>query len=290
MFFQSYSNNNCIMAAVEAPFDKEFGFLKFHDDVGFEGQDKVSVKRTAYWSHCGPLIDTSEGLPSTFHDFEKRTFTGSVQNRLIPFLSRANSVLREKGFQHYFLTIRASTPTHEFDRPRWHTDELFFTDTLPGTRLGLKSPYSQAHQNNGTNWKICTTLLGPSTLFLPHQHQSSAREAQESARRAASTEHNCSFLTCIACAAASNAVRNELVATLGRCGAEVAELGECAVFKVGREFGAVHSEPCMSEGETGRVFVNVVPGTEGELKELMGRWGMEFPRQWEFPRQLGIGN
>jgi hypothetical protein len=46
----------------------------------------------------------------------------------------------------------------------------------------------------------------------------------------------------------------------------------------------------MSEGNSGRVFVNVVPGTEGELMELMGRWGMEFPRQWEFPRQLGIGD
>ncbi|RFN44794.1 hypothetical protein FIE12Z_10988 [Fusarium flagelliforme] len=276
------------MAAVEVPFDKEFGFLKFHDDVGFQGQDEIAVKRTAYWSHCGPLIDTSDALPSTFLDFETRTFTGSVQDRLVPFLNRANSVLHEKGFQHYFLTIRASTPTHDFDRPRWHTDELFFTDTLPGTRLGLKSSYTKAHQNNGTNWKICTTLLGPSTLFLPHQHQSSAREAQETARRAASTDHNCSFLTCIACAAASDAVRNELASTLAPCGAEVAELGECAVFKVGREFGAVHSEPCMSEGETGRVFVNVVPGTEGELKELMERWGMEFPRQWEFPRHLGI--
>ncbi|CAG7555221.1 unnamed protein product [Fusarium equiseti] len=278
------------MAAVEAAFDTEFSFLKFANHDEFQCQDEIAVKRTAYWSHCGPLIDTSEGLPSTFHDFGKRTFTGSVQDRLIPFLNRANSVLRDKGFQHYFLTIRASTPTHKFDRPRWHTDELFFTDTLPGTRLGLKSPYEKAHQNNGMNWKICTTLLGPSTLFIPQAHQSSARTAQESARHAASTEHNCSFITCIACAAASDAVRNELAATLGPCGAEVAELGECAVFKVGRELGAVHSEPCMSEGNSGRVFVNVVPGTEAELKELMGRWGMEFPRQWEFPRPLGIGD
>jgi hypothetical protein len=32
--------------------------------------------------------------------------------------------------------------------------------------------------------------------------------------------------------------------------------------------------------EQGRVFVNVVPGTEEQLRGLMSRWGMEFPRAW----------
>ena len=53
--------------------------------------------------------------------------------------------------------------------------------------------------------------------------------------------------------------------------------GEMAFFRVGRREGAVHSEPpCGME----RVFVNVVPGGEEELRELMARWGRRFPRAW----------
>lgn len=56
-----------------------------------------------------------------------------------------------------------------------------------------------------------------------------------------------------------------------------ARRGECAFFRVGEEDGAVHSEP-MSHGD--RIFVNVVPGCEGDLRGLMGKWGMEYPRAW----------
>lgn len=55
--------------------------------------------------------------------------------------------------------------------------------------------------------------------------------------------------------------------------------GECCFFKVGDGVGAVHSEPRMDGGE--RVFVNIVPGREEELREIMGKWGMEeWPRAW----------
>jgi hypothetical protein len=32
--------------------------------------------------------------------------------------------------------------------------------------------------------------------------------------------------------------------------------------------------------DVNRVFVNVVPGSEEQLRKLIGRWGMEFPRSW----------
>ncbi|EKJ74581.1 hypothetical protein FPSE_05331 [Fusarium pseudograminearum CS3096] len=247
-------------------------------------QDDINVKRTAYWCHSGPLLDVSKALPPTFYEFETQVLTGSIHNILIPFLAHINNLLVAKGVRHYFFTIRASVPTHEFDRPRWHTDELFFTEApngvLLGTRLGLKSISDKYAHNDGTNWKICTTLLGPSTLFIPPNHQSEARKRQDSASKNASTEHECLSIRCVGCAAAADAVREELATTLGPFGAEAASLGECAMFKIGRDFGAVHSEPCMSEGSSGRIFVNVVPGTEKELGQLMGKWGMKFPRQW----------
>jgi hypothetical protein len=48
-------------------------------------------------------------------------------------------------------------------------------------------------------------------------------------------------------------------------------------FRLGDEEGAVHSEP---KRDFGHIFVNVVPGSEEQLRKLMGRWGMEFPRSW----------
>ncbi|KAF4962940.1 hypothetical protein FSARC_9013 [Fusarium sarcochroum] len=278
------------MAAVEGVFDKEFSFLKYDPEPETQRQDPITVKRAAYWCYCGPLLDPStssdpdSSLPANFYEFESEVFTGSVRSKLLPFLSYINGLLQEKGLRHYFLTIRATIPTHEYDHPRWHTDELFFAKTakgaLPGTRLGLKSQYGRKQQNSGTNWKICTTLLGPSTLFVPLEHQASARDKQESARKAASTDHECISIRCVGCASAADAVRDELAKTLKPLGVDAASTGECSVFKVGREFGAVHSEPCMSDGTTGRVFINVVPGTEEELKNLTSKWGMEFPRQW----------
>jgi hypothetical protein len=51
--------------------------------------------------------------------------------------------------------------------------------------------------------------------------------------------------------------------------------GEVAFFRLGDEEGAVHSEPRC---DTDRIIVNVIPGTEQELRMLMERWSMGFPR------------
>jgi len=203
------------MAAVNADFEREFRFLKYLDDAD-QRQGPITVKRSAYWCYCGPLLDPpGSSLPDNFYNFESQVFTESIRSNLIPFLSYINNLLLDKGFKDYFLTIRATTPTHEFDQPRWHTDELFFTtDVLPGTRLGLKSQHQRHYQNTGTDWKICTTLLGPSTLFIPQSHQRSARKAQESARDSASTDHECVSIRCVGCAAATDAVRDELCTCL----------------------------------------------------------------------------
>ncbi|KAF4999908.1 hypothetical protein FGRMN_2146 [Fusarium graminum] len=273
------------MKTVQSEFDRDFSFLRFQDESGFEQHDPIAVKRNAYWCYCGPLLDTETNscLPASFSEFESGTLTGSVRSRFVSFLNYINNFLIAKGISHYFLTIRATTPTHEFDHPRWHTDELFFAKApkgfLPGTRLGLKSQRGQ-RDKTGTNWKICTTLLGPSTLFIPLDHQPSARERQKTARQAASTDHECLSLRCAGCASAADAVRNELTTTLEPFGTVAAAAGECSVFQLGSDHGAMHSEPCLSCEASGRIFVNVIPGTEDELETLMVKWGMEFPRQW----------
>ncbi|RSM04285.1 hypothetical protein CEP52_006872 [Fusarium oligoseptatum] len=158
-------------AVVEA-FNKDFSFLKYRA-VDSHQEETVTVKRTAYWCYCGPLLDP----------FSSPDPDSALPANFLRICRYINSLLVSKGLKHYMLTIRATTPTPEYDRPRWHTDELFFSDlskgNLPGTRLGLKSQYKNGERNSGTNWKICTTLLGPSTLFIPLEHQASARKRQE---------------------------------------------------------------------------------------------------------------
>ncbi|KAH7007461.1 hypothetical protein EDB80DRAFT_752048 [Ilyonectria destructans] len=269
----------------------EFAFLPYNPPNYLDTEDEITVKRTAHWSYCGPLLrsspsDLDSPLPANFYDFAAATFTGPLLPRLLPFLEFVNAFLVASGLGHYLLTIRATTSTHEFDRPRWHTDELFFSDlspgNLPGTRLGLKSNNVRkrgSRGGSGTNWKICTTLLGPSTLFIPLEHQSLTRETQRRAREAASTDHVCLSIRCVGCASAADSVREELATNLAKFDVKAAGLGECALFRVGRDAGAIHSEPCMSDSEHGRIFINIVPGTEEELSGTMRKWGMEFPRQ-----------
>jgi hypothetical protein len=288
--------------------EKEYSFLKYeqtpHSRTDTDTQP-IAVKHDAFWSYCGPSLDCSSthDLPPSFHDFAAATFTGDVPDALFPFLDFLKTFLAGHGLGHYLLTVRATTPTHEFDRPRWHTDELFFSAVnggdLPGTRLGLTSVYDDSGKKEnkktqsspsssssprgtpaGTNWKICTTLLGPSTMFIPLEHQITARDTQRRARQDASTDHDCLSIRCVGCASSAETVRDTLASELAQYGVEAAGPGECALFQVGRDAGAVHSEPRMDDGDRGRIFVNVVPGTEEELRAMMEKWGMEFPRQW----------
>jgi precorrin isomerase len=62
-------------------------------------------------------------------------------------------------------------------------------------------------------------------------------------------------------------------------------MGEVAYFRIGDEEGAVHSEPRC---DTDRIFVNVIPGTEEGLRNLMEMWDMEFPRAWCFGMPVGF--
>lgn len=284
-------------------------------DVG-ASPPPVAVHHDAFWSYCGPLLDDPSALPpatpwgtcSDYSDFECATFSTSILPRLLPLLAFANSYLSTRNLGHYLLTVRAtSTPTAEYDRPRWHTDDLFFA-LPPSPHAKKRWSYrqlllpQQPQKHHMTDFKLCATLLGPPTLFIPLRHQAAARTAQRAAQReAARARHVCTSIRCAGCASAADAVRAELDAKLSELGTEVqekeADVGEggrtpsrpararCTVFRVGRDRGAVHSEPRISDlaGSGGRIFVNVVPGTEEELRGLMRRWGMpagEFPRQW----------
>lgn len=251
----------------------------------------IILLNTSTWTYCGPLLPlTPSALPPSFHTWSASTITGSFLPRLLPFFRFLNTFLKEAGAQHYWLTIRATKPTTEYDTVRWHTDDLFFDYDGEKDRLGLDQKQRQKRRRRKKNpgyWKLATTLLGPGTLFLRDgTHARRTQRAAKAAECASRGEHTCTDFRCLGCLDAVEAVRQTLAKSFEHEVVESPEYGEAAFFRLGDEEGAVHSEPPC---HTDRIFVNVVPGSEDELRGLMGRWGMgAFPRSWCFGVPMGF--
>lgn len=135
-------------------------------------------------------------------------------------------------------------------------------------------------------WKLATTLLGPPTLFTTHNapalntlHTVLARE------RALLDPHTCTSLRCLGCATYAEHARSALASALSDAEICSPSANDVAFFRIGNDEGAVHSEPRCG---TDRVFVNVVPGTQEEMRELVGKWGMGYPRAWCFGVPVGF--
>ncbi|CAI7626361.1 unnamed protein product [Penicillium glandicola] len=277
--------------------------------------DPITLNTSSSWTYCGPLLTLeSYNLPSSFNTWAEATISGSILPSLFSFLRYVHDFLIKNNQSHYWLTIRASRGSDEFDIPRWHTDDLFFSPLQPPinhakrpTNQDLPTPISSTklqseHHDHPpptaqipstsptpTNWKLTTTLLGPGTLFIPPATNRLARATQRAAKtavRAADPAHICVSVRCVGCAMAAESVRARLAVELGGHGIVQASAGECVFFRVGEDEGAVHSEP-RSHGD--RVFVNVVPGHEADLSALMAKWGMEYPRAWCVGLPLVVG-
>ena len=98
-------------------------------------------------------------------------------------------------------------------------------------------------------------------------------------------DHTCTSICCVGCSTYSDSVRQSLVHSLQDVERETPASREVAFFRIGGEEGAVHSEPRC---DTDRVFINVIPGTEEDLRNLMAKWGIGFPRAWCFGSPFGF--
>lgn len=140
--------------------------------------------------------------------------------------------------EHYWLTIRASRPTHDFDLSRWHTDRRFF---------------NREHECE-VYWKLAITLVDPGTLFLTEGKKARAvqKKAGHSMGKMIMANHRCRAVRCLGCAGMQEVVRKRLVKKLANYKVVQPGLGQCSFFRVGDENGAMHSELPIS-GD--RVFV-----------------------------------
>jgi hypothetical protein len=233
----------------------------------------LTVLHPSTYTYSGPLI--AHTLPPALCTWAYQTFSSpsTLLSLLKHLLSFLQTFLKSAGVECYCLSIRATHATHDYDEPRWHVDEDFFESWREGNRKAKKEELNK-------RWKLCTTLLGPRTLFISSCDHASALKALRRSRREEKEKHAhiCTSIRCLGCATYSAELRHILVQKLAGHKTMAPEANEVAVFKLGDDEGAVHSEPkCDSD----RVFVNVVPGTEEELRELMQAWGMpEWPREW----------
>jgi hypothetical protein len=243
----------------------------------------LAVSSPSSWTYCGPLLQPDKAsLPPSFHTWANITLSSpsTLLTSLLPLLSWLQSFLLEAKVHNYWLTIRCTAPNHKYDTPRWHTDENFFAYDADAPDLGF------AATSKERCWKLCTTLLGPGTLFLKDNEMALGviRETKKNEKDKMGS-HTCTSIRCLGCSTYAETVRESLACSLQNMEIESPAIGEVAYFRIGGEEGAVHSEPRC---DTDRIFINVIPGTEQDLRSLMERWGMEFPRAWCFGMPVGF--
>lgn len=282
-----------------------FQLLRYNTQPPDPLSEPIKLRTTTSWSHAGALLD-STSLPAGYHSWVDATLeSGNLLALLVPFLNFLHKWLAETHMTHYLLTIRAQKPTSEFDRPRWHVDRRFFES--PSLSLSSSNPFNSqdekwepGKERVASVWKVATALIGPGTLFLKDSARGIAlqkriekelkMEQKKKGHYAVDEEHVCRTFRCLGCAEMADTVRVKLAEEVKKEDLEVVQmgLGEASIFRADGEGGgggegfmgeaAMHSEPPMGEGD--RIFVHVVPGTEGEVRRLVEGWGMEFPRDW----------
>jgi hypothetical protein len=248
-----------------------------------QDQNPLTIHAPSSWTYCGPLLHpSSTSLPPSFHTWSTLTVSSpsALLQRLLPLLSWLHLFLEQTGIQHYWLTIRCTKSTHEYDTPRWHTDDNFFTYDPSAPGLG----FSQTSANRC--WKLCTTLLGPSTLFIK-KNEDALRilRTTKQTNKEKMGKHTCTSIRCLGCSTYADSKRESLAESLSGAETEAPSLEEVAFFRLGEGEGAVHSEP---KCDTDRIFINVIPGKEEDLRALMGKWSIGFPRAWCFGMPVGF--
>ncbi|CAO2647063.1 Nn.00g079850.m01.CDS01 [Neocucurbitaria sp. VM-36] len=278
-------------------------------------EEPLTLHNSSSWTYCGPLLQPlSTSLPSSFHTWSALTISNPplFLSRLLPLLAFLHTFHLEAGAQNYWLTLRATKPTSDYDTPRWHTDANFFDAEFnafaaPGLGMGMEmGTVSTQHRRC---WKLATTLLGPPTLFQRDNAKALTILRRVRARKKGKMgDHTCTSIRCLGCATYAQSVRDELATALPNAPflpsssssssssrpttttAAAAAVhspypNELSFFRIGDSEGAVHSEP---KCDVDRIFVNVIPGTEEDLRALLGRWGMGFPRAWCFGVPVGF--
>ncbi|KAJ5716422.1 hypothetical protein N7493_008333 [Penicillium malachiteum] len=125
------------------------GYKSSYDEKEIIHGTSISLKTSSSWTYCGPLLGLGPNkLPSSFKTWAKATINGSPLGPFLAFLEFVHEFLEINNISHYWITLRADQGSDQFDIPRWHTDDLFFSP-----------PKSQSHRRRSS----LTTLINSIT-------------------------------------------------------------------------------------------------------------------------------
>ena len=87
----------------------------------------LAIKRKSLYSYFGRRFDLRHSL-TEFDTWSTGVVIGNVREAFTDFMAHAHAFLEENAadFNSYWVSVRATTATDEFDIPRWHTDVTFF--------------------------------------------------------------------------------------------------------------------------------------------------------------------
>ena len=109
--------------------------------------ESLQVDINKYFDHYG-TIDTLVGLPEYLKEIgsNSNTTVNKIEKIINQLIQKCTTVYKK---DYFWLSVRATTPTHEFDIPRWHKDGSNFAG------------YSGIDIS-----KFVTVLKGPGTLAI----------------------------------------------------------------------------------------------------------------------------
>lgn len=143
-----------------------------------------------------------------------------------------NDIVQASGQETAWVAIRSFIPMSEYDVPRWHTDGYYY------------------EPRTGNPYKFALALKGAPTLF--YRLPVSERDAFTTVQRKGTEENGYN--------------RQALADLLGRSpeALSIARPNQGAIFIVGSDNAAVHSEPPIHEE---RLFISILPGSKAQIKE-----------------------
>lgn len=220
-------------------------------DLGLSEQDmsvldQIEISDMDDYNRYGNVHLMKEEIPDFLRDM------GNSDSALIAQTTQiiekiVKNVITASGKETAWVCLRASTPHHFFDIPRWHTD----------------GPYCTPHFM--PQFKFATALRGNGTLFYPLTEDSRTayrdfmRDFMEKGKNSGKD-----FLTL------SEESRVPLSKMFDPANAHTIPKGYGAFFVVAHDaHAALHSEPKFDKP---RLFMSIVPGNKCEIRQLDNAW------------------
>lgn len=180
-----------------------------------------------------------ENLEKDLHDFFMKIGEqnqAKLELTIQTLIKSTNDLLVASKQPTAWFCIRAFHPCTSYQIPRWHQDGKYFNFDNPNPRLVSK----------------CVLVLkGSPTLFA---------NLPDEVKRLIDSYHN-----------EERVIVDQIVQ---KYKIESPKSGEVALFRVGDEKGAVHSEPNI---KTDRLFISILPGSYEEIDELYNNWHPKEP-------------